>query len=692
MNLKQSTQTENVGNCLIMTLISCLLLTMMDTAHSASTDKTLVSWVILHDLHVRAGSILTVQMGQQFDAIVFGEIETSKWMAGSDFFNRTNEDMSHSAPETADSIGKMIQMAIVYEGNEIRIYRNAVPYAHYRSSNIDLLSNNNWFATFGLRHVGAGGSIHGDIEDARIYDRALTLEELRALQPNRPSDIEPYAWWDFEGDEVGDRTGRFVNNDLGENAKLDNGKLRLEANGYLICRRPYVPETPEWPMNPPEDWPTFHLAHPGPGRAEPGDPNPAYDYKGRYHLHYIYNSVGFSYAHVSSKDMVHWKWHPTILAPPFTGHGMFSGTGFLTKEGRPVMIYHGEGSGKNALTFALDDNLDKWTKPEYMKVFNEDGSISDFDRFWDPDCWLDGEIFYALSGGENPPLMKSTDLKKWIFMGDLLHEDYKGEPGIPRDEDISCANMFKIGNKWMLLCISHRLGCRYFLGDFVDEKYLPDFHAKMNWLNTDWEGEQGGLVYFAPESMLTRDGRRVMWAWIIAEKLSPTGIQSLPRELELPDDGVLRIKPLRELESLRYGEKVKKSITVKNDRDYQLSRISGNAVELKLAFSAPLPKEFGVSLIGDENNNNALHITAGSDRKTISIGSIEPPFELKDDEDLTLRIFIDKKIVEVFANDRQAAVVAHQSLRKHTNVSFFTKDTSVKVKEVRAWTMKSIYK
>jgi sucrose-6-phosphate hydrolase SacC (GH32 family) len=113
---------------------------------------------------------------------------------------------------------------------------------------------------------------------------------------------------------------------------------------------------------------------------------------------------------------------------------------------------------------------------------------------------------------------------------------------------------------------------------------------------------------------------------------------------------------------------------------------------LKLAFSAPLPKEFGVSLIGDENNNNALHITAGSDRKTISIGSIEPPFELKDDEDLTLRIFIDKKIVEVFANDRQAAVVAHQSLRKHTNVSFFTKDTSVKVKEVRAWTMKSIYK
>ena len=41
--------------------------------------------------------------------------------------------------------------------------------------------------------------------------------------------------------------------------------------------------------------------------------------------------------------------------------------------------------------------------------------------------------------------------------------------------------MFKIGNKWMLLCISHRLGCRYYLGDFKDEKYLPEFQAMMSW-------------------------------------------------------------------------------------------------------------------------------------------------------------------------------------------------------------------
>lgn len=61
---------------------------------------------------------------------------------------------------------------------------------------------------------------------------------------------------------------------------------------------------------------------------------------------------------------------------------------------------------------------------------------------------------------------------------------------------------------------------------------------------------------FAPETLLTPDGRRVMWAWLFAmSKLRVSEnwqeVISLPRELSLPEDGVLRIKPLRELEQLR---------------------------------------------------------------------------------------------------------------------------------------------
>ena len=684
MNSKHRNQFNNILKCMNKRLLF-LFLTMMCSACAGSTDKTLVSWAKILKTTSSGGSILTLQDGEQFDGIMLDE--EGNWVLGSD------EDKRTEPTDAKVRTGKMEQIATVYKGSEIRTYRNGELVTKYTAKNIDLLSSDNNFVVFGRSHYGGEGGISCEIEDARIYRSALSVDQLKDLKPDKPSAITPYAWWDFEGDEIIERTGRYTchNTGEGENIELDDGKLILGRYGFLIATRKYVPQIPQWPQNPPKNWLTYHLAHPGPGRAEPGDPNPAFYYEGRYHLHYIYeNLYGINYAHVSSQDMVHWKWHPTVLAPPFTGHGMFSGTGFFTKEGRPVMIYHAAGSGKNALMYAMDDNLDKWTKPDFIEPKAEDGSGVDFDEYWDPDCWLNGDTYYAISGGKNPPMMKSDDLKKWTFMGDLLHDDYKGEPGIPRNEDVSCANMFKIGNKWMLLCISHRLGCRYFLGDFVDEKYLPDFHAMMNWANTNWDAGRGGLVYFAPESMLTGDGRRVMWAWLISGA-KPTGVQSLPRELELPDDGVLRIRPLRELETLRYDEIVEKKITVKRDSNYKLNKITGDAVELQVTFSAPLPKAFGINLLGDENNKDAIRITAGSDMKTISIGSTNPPFELEEGEDLTLRVFIDKNIIEVFANDRQAAAFAHEHIREHPNISLFTNDAAVEVKEVKAWKMKSIY-
>ena len=44
-----------------------------------------------------------------------------------------------------------------------------------------------------------------------------------------------------------------------------------------------------------------------------------------------------------------------------------------------------------------------------------------------------------------------------------------------------------------------------------------------------------------------------------------TGIQSLPRELSLSEEGTLLIKPLRELKKLRSEEKTVADLTVKSD-------------------------------------------------------------------------------------------------------------------------------
>lgn len=441
------------------------------------------------------------------------------------------------------------------------------------------------------------------------------------------------------------------------------------------------------PQNPPTTWLTYHLAHPGPGTAYPGDPNCIFFWKGRYHLHYIYESVfegkkGYAFAHVSSTDMVHWTWHPTTLNPSFTKHGMFSGTGFFTKEGKPAIIYHGIGSARNQVAFALDDKLEQWTQPQPMMPKDATGANAKLKQ-WDPDCWLNGDTYYAVSGGKPPMLMKSSDLKEWLFLGPLLHTEMPESLGVSKDEDVSCANMFRIGKKWMLLCISHRIGCRYYLGDFKDEKFLPDFHAMMNW--KDWE-------LFAPESVLTPDGRRVMWAWSVLKDLpTQSGIQSLPRELSLPDDGVLRIKPLRELESLRTDEKTESNITVKSDSNYRLKEIAGDTIEMRLVIQPGSAKQFGVQVYCDKDGANGFPITVDRDAKTILLDSRKVPFELKADEELTLRVFLDKSAIEVFVNDRQAAVAPHKYAPDNLGVSVFCKSGDVLLKEAKGWKMKSIY-
>jgi len=667
--------------------IVAIILIMAGAASAAKTDKTLVSWVALTSKGNRGGSVLTIQNGGAFDGIVFAELQSGKWMAGSNRFKRTEQNQNAYPAETADS-KTLIQMAIVYKDDQITIYRNGEVYGSHKAENIDFLSQKGNIVVFGVRHIGAkSGYVSGLIEDARIYSKALSAEEIKALEPNKVSAIKPYAWWDFQGDKVVDRAGRFPHSKLSNGAKLADGKLVLSGKAVMVAASTkgdagsLDSQIVNWPKNPPENWLTYHLAHPGPGRGWPGDPNPAFYYKGRYHLHYIYaNRTGYVFAHVSSRDMVNWKWHPTVLMPPKTGHGMFSGTGLFTKEGKPVMIYHGQGSGKNWLAYGLDDNLDKWSRPEAVTAKTEDGQPAKI-RYWDPDCWLNGDTYYALSGGKDPELMKSNDLKNWKYLGKLLHNDYPADLGVPRNEDISCANMFKIGNKWMLLCISHSLGCRYYLGDFKDEKYLPEFHAMMSW---------NGNNFFAPESMLAKDGRRVMWAWIM-KGASPTAVQSLPRELELPQDGILRIRPLRELTKLRYDRKVKKGITLRDNTTVMLEKNRGDTLEIELKFKSPTAKEFGIDVLCDENGENGLRIAVIAESKTLRVGNVNAPFELKKGENLTLRVFVDKNLVEVFANDRQAVAAVHDKFQPQASIRLFSNGVYLRINKFTSWKMRSIY-
>jgi sucrose-6-phosphate hydrolase SacC (GH32 family) len=409
--------------------------------------------------------------------------------------------------------------------------------------------------------------------------------------------------------------------------------------------------------------------------------------------------------------MLHWTWQPTKLQPAFTGHGMFSGTGFVTREGRPAVIYHGQASGRNQIAIATDRRLSAWEKPYAVEVKNPDGSEALLKRHWDPDCFLIGDTYYALSGGNNPPVFRSRDLGNWTLVGDFLSHDL---PDVIIGEDISCPNFFPVGKQWMLLCISHPLGCRYYLGDWdaTREHFVPQKHGRMNW-RRDEQPVYGCFErtdFFAPESVLTADGRRVMWAWLTSagpdNALLKKTMQSLPRELSLPADGILRIKPLRELASLRYGGITLTDVTIATPitghRDQvppptapalqRIAALDGDALEIRIV----IPREqaahklFGVILFAD-GKGGGLPILLRPENGTLRVGTAEAPFAVADlppGEDVELRIFVDKYLVEVFANDRQALLAAHLDYAGKPDLAAFSVGAPTTLKTVEIWKLR----
>jgi hypothetical protein len=208
-------------------------------------DKTLVAWVAPADLTQRGGSVLTIEKSQGvFDAIVFGELATSKWMAGSNTFARTNKEQENFAVETVDS-KTLVQIAIVYRGKQITIYRNGRKYADYTANGAERFGSES-IVLLGLRHVDATAQnrfFTGSIDDARIYGVALDAEQIAALRPNQLSDPKPLAWWDFEDGRPADRMKLLPASTLFGDARIANGHLQLDKSGAYLMASKAAPES-----------------------------------------------------------------------------------------------------------------------------------------------------------------------------------------------------------------------------------------------------------------------------------------------------------------------------------------------------------------------------------------------------------------------------------------------------------------
>jgi hypothetical protein len=145
-------------------------------------EKTLEAWVKLDNLEQRGGAAISVHSTKgPFDAIVFGERESGKWMAGSDYFKRTK---NLNAPQETEAVDGFVHVAISYDTDgTIACYRNGKPYGKpYQSKGLIEFRPGQWYVMFGLRTGGPNSNrqLRGLLEAAQLYDRALSASEVLA--------------------------------------------------------------------------------------------------------------------------------------------------------------------------------------------------------------------------------------------------------------------------------------------------------------------------------------------------------------------------------------------------------------------------------------------------------------------------------------------------------------------------------
>ena len=154
-------------------------------------EKTLEAWVAPANLHQRGGGVVSLETTKThgFDSIVFAEKEAKRWVAGSNYFGRSQN--LEGPLETAEA-EEFVHLAVTYRADgTIAVYRNGVPYgAPYTKGEPLAFGAGEARVLIGLRHKGAGnGFFAGDIEEARLYDRALTAEEIAASFRNGPGPV-----------------------------------------------------------------------------------------------------------------------------------------------------------------------------------------------------------------------------------------------------------------------------------------------------------------------------------------------------------------------------------------------------------------------------------------------------------------------------------------------------------------------
>ncbi|MBR1828665.1 MAG: glycoside hydrolase family 32 protein [Atopobiaceae bacterium] len=419
---------------------------------------------------------------------------------------------------------------------------------------------------------------------------------------------------------------------------------------------------------------SFHIA---PEHGWLNDPNGLCQFRGQYHAFYQYNPLWPQkdtkhWRHVVSADLVHWHDEGTALVTdiPEDRSGVYSGSALIVpcaaSDGGDLMCLYYTGNvvypgGKEAGY----DYVHTGREANEILVTTEDGQTYSEKRVLlrnddypdvctqhvrDPKVWEQAGAAYVLLGARNLDdvgfclLYESADGIEWRLRSQIRSREKLGYMW-------ECPNIVQLGGHDFLaicpqgleeqeLCWQNKNQAGYIpLTESVLDATVVDGDAFVEW--------DHGYDFYAPQVFVDDAGRQILIGWMGSFgdpwTAAPRGLDwchclTVPRELTIGADGLLRQLPVAEYDALR-KECVELAPGVAHSfadhrLDIVLAGIKGEgcltldgALELACADG-----KLSVRFLDEE-------VTAGRPARSVLLDS------LKD-----LRILVDTSAVEIYAN------------------------------------------
>lgn len=434
-----------------------------------------------------------------------------------------------------------------------------------------------------------------------------------------------------------------------------------------------------------DERPVYHIT---PAVGWLNDPNGFSSYGGKYHLFYQYYPYAtkwgrMHWGHYTTEDFIRWEMLPAALAPDEEYEsGCYSGSAAETPDGKHLLMYTAhletgtDDEGKTVTEtqcIAVGDGLD-YEKYEGNPVLTsedlpEGSSPSDFR---DPKIWREGNMYYAVTvnmaedGSGQVLLFSSEDGFHWEFVSVL--EKNRNRHG----QMWECPDYFHLGDKKVIIVSPMNM-----------QKEGMEFHSGHGVIGIIGSAKEGvfhremvqsidyGFDFYAPQTVETSDGRRVMIAWMQSwesSACSPAGakwfcMMTVPRELFMRNGRICQM-PVRELEDYRKNRVFYENCVIEGM--VSLDGVSGRCADLEVTLKLGEAEKgmFSIFLAADGEiyTEYRYNIETGImivDRGNSGIRhdiTCTREFEIgRDEGTVRLRFLIDRFSIELFANGGEQA-------------------------------------